>query len=137
MSEISKVYTQYQQSLETSQSDYESRLKQYAKAISDKYESYLRDFVLDFSKQFSDQVFRLNMKSIAEVFFQTSDIPFVAIDGSCHKLPGSSFISFYGGVGVSGLRLSLVTFVLSYKYEESFQLMLVDHRCSCSPTHAY
>jgi hypothetical protein len=97
LSEISKVYTQYQESLRTSQTEYETRLTEYADAISKSYDTYLKDFVLDFSRQFSDQVFRLNMKSIAEVFFQTSDIPFVAIDGSCHKLAGTNFISFYGG----------------------------------------
>jgi hypothetical protein len=50
---------------------------------------------------------RLTLKGLAEKFFESSDIPFVAIDGSCFKHASSNFISLYGGAYGSKGTLSL------------------------------
>lgn len=107
MSEISKIYAQYHQSLTSSQSEYEERLKTYAGMLKHHYDKYMKKAVYNFSKLFGNQVGRLEMKAIAERFFGVTDIPFVAIDGSCHKHQAASFISFYGGAYGSKGTVSL------------------------------
>jgi len=104
MSEISKVYNQNHDCLGSSQSEYSERLKKFSEAIKEEYRDYLGRYVHDFSRDFGDQIERLAIKSTAERFFQTSDITFVAIDGSCFKHISSGFISMYGGAyGAKGM----------------------------------
>src|SRR2546426_9206619 len=97
MSELSKVYSQYQGSLVSSQQEYEERLKTHAKTLKDRYNEFLHEFVASFSRYSENQMDRLEVKRIAEQFFETTEIAFVAIDGSCHKQQSANFISFYGG----------------------------------------
>jgi len=104
MSEISKVYNQYHDSLGSSQREYADRLKKFSDALRDLHRDYLSNYIHDFSGDFGDQIERLAIKSSVERFFQTSDIPFVAIDGSCFKHASSGFISLYGGAyGAKGM----------------------------------
>lgn len=97
MSELSKVYTQYQGSLVSSQKEYEERLKTHAKTLKSRYNELLNEFVASFSRYSENQMDRLEVKRIAEQFFETTEVAFVAIDGSCHKQQSANFISFYGG----------------------------------------
>jgi hypothetical protein len=97
MSELSKVYNQYQGSLVSSQREYEERLKTHAKYLKDRYQELLHEFVASFSQYSENQMDRLEVKRIAEQFFETTEIAFVAIDGSCHKQQSANFISFFGG----------------------------------------
>lgn len=107
MSEISKVYNQYHDSLKTSQEDYEKRIIDHAQKLKKIYDEYLNKFVVSFVDEFSNQVKRMELKSIAERFLGTSDIHFVAIDASCEKRESENFISFYGGAYGSKGVLSL------------------------------
>ena len=107
MSEISKVYDQYHDSLKTSQEDYEKRIIDHAQKLKKIYDEYLNKFVVSFVDEFSNQVKRMELKSIAERFLGTSDIHFVAIDASCEKRESENFISFYGGAYGSKGVLSL------------------------------
>ena len=72
----------------------------------------LKNYIYDFSNEFSNQIKRLEIKSIAERFFGTSEIQFVAIDASCDKRQSNNFISFYGGaigcIGNTGLGIGYV-----------------------------
>ncbi len=97
MSEISKVYDQYRKSLESSQAEYETRLKFHSKSLRKRYDELIKHFVRSYSDDFKDQIKRLEIKRLAENFFETSEISFVAIDASCHKEESANFISFYGG----------------------------------------
>ncbi len=107
MSELSKVYSQYQGSLVSSQQEYEERLKTHAKTLKDRYNEFLHEFVASFSRYSENQMDRLEVKRIAEQFFETTEIAFVAIDGSCHKQQSANFISFYGGAYGSKGTISL------------------------------
>lgn len=107
MSEISKVYGQYHDSLKVSQKEYEDRLKTYSKVLKKRYDESLKNFIVSFSDEFGDQVKRIELKNLAERFFGTSDIQFVAIDGSCEKRQSNNFISFYGGAYGSRGKLNL------------------------------
>lgn len=82
MSEMSKIYNQYHDSLKTSQADYEKRLIEHAQKLKKIYDKYLNKFVVSFADEFSNQIQRMELKSIAERFLGTSDIHFVAIDAS-------------------------------------------------------
>ncbi len=97
MSELSKVYNQYQGSLVSSQHEYEERLKSHADYLKGRYNDLLHEFVASFSQYSENQMDRLDVKRLAEQFFETTEIAFVAIDGSCHKQQSANFISFYGG----------------------------------------
>lgn len=107
MSEISKVYSQYHDSLKTSQNEYEGRLKKYSKLLKERYDKSLNKFIVSFADEFENHIKRLEIKNIAEKFFGSSEIQFVAIDGSCEKKQSSNFISFYGGAYGSRGRLNL------------------------------
>lgn len=104
MSDLSKIYSQYQESLLDSQSEFNKRLRGYSKAIDSSYDSLLKGFIREFGAGFSSQVNRLDLKGTAERFFGTSEIPFAAIDGSCDKRQSVNFVSFYGGAyGAKGV----------------------------------
>jgi len=97
VSELSKVYTQYQGSLVTSQREYEERLKTHAKTLKDRFQKLVYEFIASFSRYSENQMDRLDVKRLAEQFFGTTEIAFVAVDGSCHKQQSANFMSFYGG----------------------------------------
>ena len=97
MSEISKIYSQYQESLKESQTEYNERLEKFSDELKKRYDEYIKNNVISYSEDFSNQIKRIEIKEIAERFFQTSEINFAAVDASCHKEESSNFISFYGG----------------------------------------
>ncbi len=96
-SEISKIYSQYQDSLETAQGHFNSQLKEFAVFLKKRYNELIKEHVRLFKPCFENQIERLEIKRCAENFFKTTDIEFVAIDGSCHRHSSSNFVSFYGG----------------------------------------
>ena len=96
-SELSKVYSQYQYSLEIAHDEYNARLKEFAEFLRKRYDELIKDHVCSFKSIFESQIERLEIKRHAENFFGTSEITFVAIDGSCLKHAGANFVSFYGG----------------------------------------
>lgn len=107
LSEISKIYGQYHDSLRTSQYEYEKRLKTHSKHLKRRYDDWLNKYIVSFSEDFSNQISRMEIKSIAQQFFGTTEIQFVAIDASCEKRESGSFISFYGGAYGSKGKVSL------------------------------
>ncbi len=119
MSDISKIYTQYEDSLGISQHDYAERLKHFSKILKKEYDEYLKDYIYDFSYLYKNQIERLNIKSYANHFFGNIEkIPFVAIDGSCFKHASSSFISLYGGAYGAKGNLSLTGQDAKVTYEK-------------------
>jgi hypothetical protein len=97
MSEISKIYSQYHDSLEIAHRDHEGRLRSYSSNLLEEWGLYLKNYVYNFGELFENQIRRQEIRRFAEDFLGTTDIPFVAIDGSCLYQPGTDFISFYGG----------------------------------------
>jgi hypothetical protein len=106
-SEISKIYSQYQHSLEDAQGHFNSQLKKFAAFLKKRYNELINEHVRLFKPVFENQIDRLEIKRSAENFFKTTDIEFVAIDGSCHKHASSNFLSFYGGAYGSKGTISL------------------------------
>src|SRR3989442_14485282 len=104
VSELSKVYKQYQGSLISSQHEYEERLKAHAEHLRERFQDLLHEFVASFSSYSENQMDRLEVKRLAGQFFETTEIAFVAIDGSCHKQQSANFISFFvGAYGSKGI----------------------------------
>jgi hypothetical protein len=106
-SELSKIYGQYHDSLTSAQQEYDKSLKEHARALRAIYDELIKEFTYGFGDLFGAQVERLELKRYCEDFFRSAEIPFVAIDGSCHKNPSANFISFYGGAYGSKGTISL------------------------------
>lgn len=117
MSELSKVYSQFHGSLTSSQREYEERLKMHAETLKERHEALLHEFITSFSQYSQNQMDRLEVKRIAERFFETTEIAFVAIDGSCHKQQSANFISFYGGAYGSKGIISLAESTGKIRYQ--------------------
>ncbi len=98
VSPISRVYAQYHTSLREAKADYEARLRSWGERLLDEWERCIRDNVYSFLGLFQDRDFRATqLRTWVERFFGTSEVPFVAIDGSSYVDRGDRFISIYGG----------------------------------------
>lgn len=107
MSEVSKIYAQFADSLRMARQDHVESLQQHAELIRDSYPTILEPHVCSFAGEFDDQVKRLELRNLAESFLGTSEIPFVAIDGSCARDVRSGYLVFYGGAYGSRGTVSL------------------------------
>ena len=98
LSPFSKVYSQYHESLKVAKREYESRLRACADILNSEWDRCIRQNVFSFKARFSNPDFRsTSLRQWVESFFGTTEVPFVAIDGSSHIEPGDRFISIYGG----------------------------------------
>jgi len=97
-SPLTGVYKQYHHSLVESRKDYAQRLERWAKHLNKAWGECIKQHIAVFAPKFRNADFRTtNLRHWAEKFFGTSEIHFVAIDGSSHLEPGDRFISVYGG----------------------------------------
>ncbi len=108
-SEISKIYTQYHNSLKSSQNEFNEKTKHFAGLLGKRYEELLKNHIVQYKSIFDDQIQRIEIKRLVENFFESSRIQFVAIDGSCLKHESSNFVSFYGGAYGSKGTISLTS----------------------------
>lgn len=97
MSEVSKIYDQFADSLRMAQRDHSEDLKAHAKLLDEVYSSILKPRIWSFAEEFGDQVRRLELRTMVESFLGSSEVPFVAIDGSCARDLHSEYVVFYGG----------------------------------------
>jgi len=65
--------------------------------LDEEWDRCLGRSIFSFATAFRSTSFRLRLRRWAEDFFGSSEIPFVAIDGSCDREAGESFIIIYGG----------------------------------------
>lgn len=97
VSELSKIYSQFEDSLTTAKEEYDESLKQWSEILNDVNENFLSNYLVSYGDSFNTQYQRMQIKSKANSFLGTEKIKFVAIDGSCHKSDQEGFMSFYGG----------------------------------------
>lgn len=97
MSELSNIYSQFEDSLTEAKEEYDQSLKEWSEVLKDLDESFLDDYLVSYGEKFSNEYHRMQLKSTASSFLGTDKIKFVAIDGSCHKSDQEGFMSFYGG----------------------------------------
>lgn len=103
MSEITKIFASYRNALRTSQEDYERLYKDRAKNAAEFYKIFLKELIKPFGN-LRDPVGYRDVKGMLDNFLGTTDIDFVAIDGTCTKDAFSDFVVFFGGsYGVKGV----------------------------------
>jgi hypothetical protein len=104
MSKLSDIYSTYKAVLDISHDEYIKNIKERAKATRKFYDDFLERITLNLGAFYSNPERRQKVHEIAERFFGTRDIHFVAIDGSSDKNHAFDFISFYGGAyGAKGV----------------------------------
>jgi len=94
---LSAVYHQLHESIRVSREDYEHRLREYARMLNEEWDRCLNTSIFSFAASFRSTSFRLRLRRWAEDFFGSTEIPFVAIDGSNDRRAGESFVIIYGG----------------------------------------
>lgn len=97
MSELSEIYSQFENSLIEARDEYEESLRKWSDQLVEDYDAYLENHLHSFGRDFSDQLGKMDVRQDANTFFGQEEIPFVAIDGSCDKIDHGDFLSFYGG----------------------------------------
>jgi len=97
VSPLSAVYHQFHESIRISRDEYTRRLQHYAKLLNEEWNSCLGANIISFAERFRSSSFRLNLRRWAEDFFGSTEISFLAIDGSNDRKAGESFVIIYGG----------------------------------------
>jgi hypothetical protein len=108
MSTISKIYTSYGNALTFSHDKYDDLYRARARNAKDFYQAFFHKLVVPLEPRFSDSDARRHIHRYIEQFFGTEKIDFVAVDGTCKKIPFQDFIVFfacaYGAKGVISLE---------------------------------
>lgn len=103
MSKIAEIYKGYSQALKDSQRNYTDLYRERAANAAEFYEKFLHRLVRSFAG-LREPAGGRQVKQRLEDFFGTSEIEFVAIDGSCAKDSFSDFIVFFAAAyGVKGV----------------------------------
>lgn len=97
MSRLSQMYEYWKDSIKFSMKRSDENFKKSLKYFQELYSKVLKEYLINWSKYFEDGVFRHNLRQNIEKFFGTSEINFVAIDGTCVKDENSNFITFFAG----------------------------------------
>lgn len=107
MSTLSKIFDNYRRALDDSRGRYEDLYTERVKNA----QAFYRDFFNKLIKQYKP--IYCNPGAIHQIkrqilqFFETDQIDFVAIDGTCSKDPFKDFITFFGGAYGAKGRISL------------------------------
>jgi hypothetical protein len=107
VSTISKIYASYGDALTFSRDKYSSLYQARARNAREFYEAFFHRLIVPLAPRFADPASRRLIHRQIERFFGTDKIDFVAIDGTCKKVPFQDFIVFfacaYGAKGQVGL----------------------------------
>ncbi len=95
MSEISKIYTNYGESLRYSQVKYTDLYSERASNAAEFYNQFFHNLTIPFSELFEDAAQRRQIHRQINRFFGGEKIDFVAIDGTNFKDPFQDFIVFF------------------------------------------
>ena len=117
MSRISEISRQYQRALESSQGKFEALYGERREATEKFYRDFLHKLTCGFHERFANERVRARLQEVIERFTGTSDLNFIAIDGTCQKQPMSEFITFFGGAyGAKGqIKLDAGSHKIEYR----------------------
>jgi hypothetical protein len=96
-SRISEILSGYKQSLDISQSRYESMLEGRLNGTEELYKEFLSSLIKQYPKLSENAGRRENLKNKIQTFFGNTDLPFAAIDGSSYKRQSQEYMVFFGG----------------------------------------
>jgi hypothetical protein len=118
MSTISSIFKSYDKALTQSRDKY---TELYADRVENGrrfYQSFFNRLIIPFRPTFSNSASRSFITRQVERFFGTTQIDFVAIDGTCQKDAFADFIVFFGGAYGAKGRVSLEGDPPKVKYEK-------------------
>lgn len=107
MSKISDISRQYQKSLEHSKAAYEKLYTERQEATQKFYREFLHKLTCPFGEKFRVERTREWLQEQIEKQLGTTDLHFIAVDGTCRKESFSDFITFFGGAYGSQGQLTL------------------------------
>lgn len=117
MSKISEIFDSYKESLDQSLTRYETAYKTTAENALGFYQSFLKDHLVDHCSKYANEAAMSRILERTQNYFQRSEIPFIAIDGTCSKYPFSDFMVFFAAAyGIKG-TVNLETRPPGLKYE--------------------
>jgi hypothetical protein len=103
MSVISRIFHRYRESLRSSIQRYEDAYVTSAEHALEFYNNFLAELFIDYGAMFSTPHILNRVVIKAEEYFQKTEIPFVAIDGTCSRDPFNDFMVFFAAAyGVKG-----------------------------------
>lgn len=118
MSTISGIFGSYQEALDLSRQQFVSLYHDRTENGRQFYDAFFSRLIIPFEQRFSSDAQRQVMRRHVERFFGTTDVDFVAIDGTCSKDPFNDFVVFYGGAYGARGRLSLAGDPPKVRYEK-------------------
>ncbi len=107
MSVISEIFNSYRRALTSSRDTYTNLYAERAENGREFYDLFFKQLVIPFRQSFANSSSREYIGRQIERFFDTRQIDFVAIDGTCYKDPFNDFIVFFGGAYGAKGRVSL------------------------------
>ncbi len=118
MSSISDIFKSYKTALTGSRSTYNELYADRAENGKVFYDKFFRRLTIDFSSVFSNTTSRSFITRQIERAFGTTEIDFVAVDGTCQKDPFNDFVVFFGGAYGAKGRASLQGDPARVKYQK-------------------
>jgi len=116
-SQISEILSAYQRSLKETYEDYKKMYRSRANNAFCFYRDFLKSHIRHFKNILESDQGKRFLKTKMDEFFGTIELPFIAIDGSCHKEPMSDFMVFFAASYAARGKLSLLGEPPSIKYE--------------------
>lgn len=103
MSIISRIFNRYRESLRSSIQRYENAYLASAEHALEFYSDFLAELFINYGATYSTPHTLNRVIDKAEEYFQKTEIPFVAIDGTCSRDPFNDFMVFFAAAyGVKG-----------------------------------
>ncbi len=118
MSTISDIFQSYRNALTQSRDKYTELYADRVENGRQFYQSFFNRLIIPFRPTFSNSASRSFITRQVERFFGTTQIDFVAIDGTCQKDAFADFIVFFGGAYGAKGRVSLEGDPPKVKYEK-------------------
>lgn len=118
MSVLSSIFNAFRDALNLSRERYFNLYTSRADNTKDFYEKFLHQLICQWHPKFNNTNTNRLIKRQIERFFQSTEIDFVAIDGTCRKNPANDFILFFAGsYGAKG-RISIEGDPPKIRYEK-------------------
>jgi hypothetical protein len=107
MSTLSRIFGNYRKALDDSRGRYESLYTERVKNAQSFYREFFNKLIKHYNPLYCNPGALHQIKRQILQFFETDQIDFVAIDGTCSKDPFKDFITFFGGAYGAKGRISL------------------------------
>jgi len=107
MSTLSRIFGNYRRALDDSRRRYEDLYTERARNAQAFYRDFFNKLIKQYKPLYCNSGALHQIKRQILQFFETDQIDFVAIDGTCSKDPFRDFITFFGGAYGAKGRISL------------------------------